>query len=774
MGKDQKLKARERRTIKNTSDGLVELNETTGEEIRISSRDTDLDLRGGTAEPEPLSQAGKRQNPGAPLDAPVSVAKRRQTYRHSKTDTVTETQPSVTQYPDDRPARHDLAEPAEEAAIPGPEAQPHTAHGADARALSQQPGVSRKTLPSKGKRQSQAADTPRMPTQDAAAGFPTTDKLPIPAAAVITAPKTDAPALKTGKQSRLMFTPDEAAPETPKNTHNRKLAKAQAQAGRAAGKLEKARDSLPAKHTPHRATAVDEKSGAASKKLRFEKTPISQGAHIKGALPLRPVKLAGNALIVNAHRKVFQAEHENVGIKAAHRAEMVAEGGIRTALRFRKTAPYRKAAKLEQAAHKKSANFAYQQALADNPKLKSNILSRAMQKRKIKKDYAKAARETQKAAKRAKEAGSATARAAKAVFNFFRRHPIISVIVLLLALLIISMASLIGSLGGLAGGGLSTVASSTYLAPESEIYAAQAAYAGMEAGLQHELDNYEALHPGYDEYRFDLDAIWHDPYALISILSALHDGEWTLGEVQGALAMLFERQYILTETVTVETRYRTETTSETDPITGETYESSYDVAYNYYICTVTLENFNLSHLPIYIMGEDALSRYALYMATLGNRPDLFPVSLYPDASYYRDYGRHDIPQAYLDADPVFAAMIKEANRYLGMPYVWGGYSPKTSFDCSGYVSWVLNNSGWDIGRLTAQGLYNISAPVSASDARPGDLIFFHSTYKAAYAVTHVGIYVGDGMMVHCGNPIGYVSIETPYWQQHLYAYGRVY
>jgi hypothetical protein len=253
----------------------------------------------------------------------------------------------------------------------------------------------------------------------------------------------------------------------------------------------------------------------------------------------------------------------------------------------------------------------------------------------------------------------------------------------------------------------------------------------------------------------------------------MHDGEWTLAEVQGTLTMLFEQQYILTETTTVEVRTRTETGTSTDPITGETTEFEFEVEYNFYIRTVTLENFILSRLPIHIMSEARMSRFALFMMTLGNRPDLFPVSQFPDASFYREFYRHEIPQARLDADPIFAAMITEANKWLGMPYVWGGSSPLTSFDCSGFVSWVLNNSGWNIGRLGAQGLYNISTPVTAANARPGDLVFFVGTYNTP-GVSHVGIYVGDGMMVHAGNPIGYVSINTAFWQNHFFAFGRMY
>jgi hypothetical protein len=211
--------------------------------------------------------------------------------------------------------------------------------------------------------------------------------------------------------------------------------------------------------------------------------------------------------------------------------------------------------------------------------------------------------------------------------------------------------------------------------------------------------------------------------------------------------------------------------SYTDPDTGETIDDSYEEAYDYYICSVKLENFNLSHLPIYIMGEQQLSRYALFMATLGNRPDLFPVYLYPHASEYKEYGKHDIPQEYLDADPVFAAMIAEAEKYCGMPYIWGGYCPATSFDCSGFVSWILNSCGWNVGRLGAQGLYGVCTPVSAANARPGDLVFFHSTYDAP-GITHVALYVGDSYILHAGSPIGYASIDTSYWQAHLYGFGR--
>lgn len=243
--------------------------------------------------------------------------------------------------------------------------------------------------------------------------------------------------------------------------------------------------------------------------------------------------------------------------------------------------------------------------------------------------------------------------------------------------------------------------------------------------------------------------------------------------------MLFDRQYTLTEDVVVETRYRTETrtgtTTTTDPETGETiteeYEYEVEVPYDYYICNVKLENFDLSHLPTYVLTEEQMHMYAVYMATYGNRPDLFPKSEYPNASGREDYFDYDVPPEALE-DEQFAAILKEAEKYLGYPYVWGGASPSTSFDCSGYVSWVINHSGWSVGRLTANGLLGICTPVSSSNAQPGDLIFFQGTYDTAGA-SHVGIYVGGGMMIHCGDPISYANINTSYWQSHFYTFGRL-
>ena len=314
---------------------------------------------------------------------------------------------------------------------------------------------------------------------------------------------------------------------------------------------------------------------------------------------------------------------------------------------------------------------------------------------------------------------------------------------------------------------------------------AEAAYCAMEADLQEYLDTYESSHT-YDEYHYDLDIIEHDPYVLISILSALHEGIFTASEVQSDLEMLFEKQYILTETVETETRYRTETEiierPKRDPITGEfvldedgwqvmeEVEQETEVPYTYYICTVALENYDLSHIPVEIMGEDTLSMYATYMGTLGNREDLFPGSSYV-SKYTTPPTIYEIPPSALE-DATFAALITEAEKYIGYPYVWGGSNPNTSFDCSGFVCWSMTASGvWNVGRTSAQGLFNACTPVSASNAQPGDLIFFVGTYDTP-GISHVGIYAGGGKMLHCGDPIRYVDINTNYWQSHFYAFAR--
>ena len=488
----------------------------------------------------------------------------------------------------------------------------------------------------------------------------------------------------------------------------------------------------------------------------------------------RPIQEAGAAI----HGKVREVEQENSGVQSGHLGERSFEKAVGYGNRRvqnwraeRKLKPWRDAAKAEQAAVKANADFYYRKAVAENPQLASNPISRLWQKRKLQKQYAAAYRAAGKTAQAGKTA-EATAKAAKKTAQeskrtalFLKRHWKGALIVGGIGLLLVMLLGSLQSCSSMFGGGVSNIMASSYLSEDADMLAAEEAYCAKEDELREYLDTYEATHD-YDEYHFDLDEIEHDPYVLISILSALHEGVFTMDEVQSELQTLFDRQYTLTETVTVEVRYRTETRTDSE---GNEYDV--EVPYNYYICTVTLENFDLSHLPVYLMDEEQLSLYAAYMSTLGNRPDLFGTAEYPNASTLKEPTYYDIPPEALE-DETFAAMIAEAEKYLGMPYVWGGSSPSTSFDCSGFVSWVINHSGWSVGRQTAQGLYNLCTPVSSAQANPGDLIFFVGTYDTA-GVSHVGIYVGGGMMIHCGDPISYANINTSYWQSHYFSFGRL-
>ena len=399
-----------------------------------------------------------------------------------------------------------------------------------------------------------------------------------------------------------------------------------------------------------------------------------------------------------------------------------------------------------------------------------NGMNKHYQKQNIKKEYASARNAgSQTAGTATKNTGKKLGeKVSDKLKEFFENNKKVFIWIGVGVALLVLLGAGISSCSMLTSTGSSVIASS-YLSEDDAMLGAEAQYCRMEQELQSYLDTYESTH-NYDEYHFDLDDIEHDPYVLISILSALHEGEFTLDEVQGTLQMLFEKQYILTEEVIVETRYRTETDTWTDA-DGNTHTETYRVPYDYYICNVKLENFNLSHVPVYIMSQEQLSMYATYMSVLGNREDLFGDSPYVDKYITNPPADYDVNPEYLN-DEKFATLITEAEKYLGYPYVWGGSNPDTSFDCSGFVSYVLTNSGLvNTGRLGAQGLYNVCTPVSKANAQPGDLIFFVGTYDTP-GVSHVGIYVGDGVMIHCGDPIQYTSINSSYWQQHFYAFGR--
>ena len=541
---------------------------------------------------------------------------------------------------------------------------------------------------------------------------------------------------------------------------------------KAEAKADKAQAKIPKKTVVKKERGFDPATGKVKTQLRFEevdkKKPPSKLTHAVQDAP-------ANLVLSQVHREVRQSEDDNVGVEAAHKVEQAVESGgrlVQSAHHAHQLKPYRAAIRAEKKLERANLDALQKKAEIDSPT--SNPVSKWQQKQAIKKQYAaakhnQAAQTTAKAAentaKAAKKAAEKAEKAGKYVWEHRRGFAIAAAILLMLAFLLNGLSSCSVIMDGVGSG----IAASTYPSQDADMLGAEAQYCAMEAELQRYLDTYESTHD-YDEYHFDLDTIEHDPYVLISIITALHQGEWTLDEVQGTLQMLFDRQYILTEDVVVETRYRTETDTWTDA-DGNTHTDTYQVPYDYYICTVTLENFNLSHVPVYIMSEEQLGMYATYMATLGNRPDLFPGSGYIGKYVEGSYTDYDIPPEALD-DEVFAAIIKEAEKYLGYPYVWGGSSPSTSFDCSGFVSWVINHSGWDVGRLGAQGLCNICTPVSSANVKPGDLVFFTGTYDTP-GVSHVGIYVGNNMMIHCGDPISYANLNSNYWQSHFYRYGRL-
>ncbi len=565
------------------------------------------------------------------------------------------------------------------------------------------------------------------------------------------------------RSPRLLFSKEEqAAPELKKPIKKTK---------KAMERLEKAEAKIPKETVKVKERVVDAKTGKVTTRLFFEevdkKRPPSKLSHTLPDAPLDTVR-------ATAHRKLREDNDDNSGTEAANTLTEGAESAYRiaeTAHHSHLEKPYRRAEKAEAALDKanlKALNKTYerQNGAAVNP------YSKWQQRKAIKREYAaakagKGAKSTVRASETTAKAAKRAAESSKKAGSFIVRHRKGIIIVGAIAAVVLLLLSCVSSCSTIFQGISSSITATTYPLEDADMLAAEAQYCALEAELQAYLDSYEATHD-YDEYHFFLDEIEHDPYVLISSITALMGGEWTADEIGGVLDMLFEKQYILTEEVVVEVRYRTETRTDSE---GNSYDV--EVPYNYYICTVTLENFDLSHVPVYIMSQDQLSMYAVYMSTLGNRPDLFGGSEYVDKYYNTEYEDYEIPPEALE-DEQFAAIITEAERYLGFPYVWGGSNPSTSFDCSGFVSYVYNNCGldWDFGRLGAEGLRGISAYVSPAEAQPGDLIFFEGTYDTTGA-SHVGIYVGNNTMIHCGDPIQYSSIDTSYWQSHFLQFGRL-
>ena len=585
--------------------------------------------------------------------------------------------------------------------------------------------------------------------------------------------KQAAKAAAQPQASRLQFKEEERTdPE---------LAKYVKKSEKAADRLEAAREKIPKQKRIKAARKFDEETGRAKTRLYFEKTDKPPNGKLHHNPADRPVREIKNYV----HGKVGEVEKDNSGVEGAHKSEKLAEraGGyasrkLKEGYRSHKLKPYREAAKAEAASQKADTNYLYHKTLKENPELASNPLSRFHQKQQIKRQYAKDLRAAQKAgktagktagaAKNARKAAGKAGEATKKTTDFIARHwkGILTVGVFLL--LIVMIFTGLSSCAAIIQGGVSSVLGTSYTAEDEAIREVEADYKELESGLREEIADIETDYPDYDEYQYHLDEIGHDPFALASYLTAkLYD--YTREEAQAEIQALFEKQYTLTLREEIQTRYRTETT--TDPETGET--TTEEIPYDYYILHVTLTNKNIETLAGELLTPEQKEMFDVYMETKGNKPDVFGddyATGTPGSGEYTDY---EIPPEAL-SDERFAAMIAEAEKYLGYPYVWGGSSPSTSFDCSGFVCWVINQSGvGSVGRTTAQGIFNYTTPIAPGEAKPGDIIFFTGTYDSGSAVSHVGIYAGNGMMIHCGNPISYASVNTPYWQSHFYSYGRL-
>lgn len=572
------------------------------------------------------------------------------------------------------------------------------------------------------------------------------------------------------RSKRLSFTPEERA------------ARAQQKAEVLGQKLERAEKQIPKKKKIRLQKELDPEKSRMKHTLRFEEVEKQRGKEI---LP----KKAGRRMVQTAsaavHSKMYQVEEENVGTKAAHRTELATEATATMAAHaarvHHQNAPYKKVEKLQQQVNQANVNAAYRAAVRDNPELQTNNVKRFVQKQRIKRQYAKEYRKAQKAgskgsaaAKKAKDAVSSTG---QAVITAIKNHKGGLVVIGALVLLVIMVFSSLSSCSVMMEGAMGSILGTSYTSEDPDILQTESNYTALESGLRNELANIENTYSGYDEYRYDVDNIGHNPNELISYLTAKFDA-FTPEQVQTELEAIFEKQYSLTTRAETEIRYRTETrtgtTTSTDPVTGETTTEEYtyevEVPYEYHILYVTLRNKGFGTAAVEGLTEEQKERYAATLSMKGNKPYLFGDDIYANESAGEDY---DIPGEAL-ADPDFAALITEAEKYLGFPYVWGGSSPSTSFDCSGFVCYVFSNSGvHNLPRTTAQGIYNQCAHIAPSEAKPGDIIFFTGTYDSPGPVSHVGIYVSNNMMIHCGSPIQYVRTDSSYWTQHFYAFGRL-
>lgn len=528
-----------------------------------------------------------------------------------------------------------------------------------------------------------------------------------------------------------------------------------------------------------------------SKKLKSEqdvkakKNAAASGK--KGGKPKKPGNLAADALSAKAHQSVRNADQDNnSGVEAAHFTEGLAEGAARAGSRFqygRKLRQYKKLERLEKKANKDAVDSIFAERMKSDPQAGSNLFSRWRQKQAIKKEYAAAkagAAAAENTAAGTAKAAQGTANMTEKAFQFVQSHSHIIIGIAAVGLLVLVIAGWVSSCSVLINGGGNVVLGTSYTAEDEDLKGVETDYTKLEDKLRKQIDRIETDHPGYDEYRYNLAEIGHNPYELASLLTVEFEN-YTRSQVQARLQSIFEAQYELKleEKVEIRTRKENRVGYRYNPITGtgHTYTYQVTVQYEYKILNVTLLNRGVDYVARNSgLTDDQLQRYEVTLECRGNRDDLFAGIAFatPDgAGSSGEYQDYDIPGEAL-TDEKFRKMITEAEKYLGYPYVWGGSSPSTSFDCSGFVSWVINHcgNGWNVGRQTANGLMGKCDIIPKSEAKPGDLIFFQKTYNTSGA-SHVGIYVGNGMMIHCGSPISYASIETSYWRQHYYCMGRI-
>ncbi|MBP3649064.1 MAG: C40 family peptidase [Clostridia bacterium] len=552
------------------------------------------------------------------------------------------------------------------------------------------------------------------------------------------------PDVRAAPAPRLQFTQEELnTPELQKPIRN---------AQKAADQRDTAKAKLPQQKKLVRNVTADPVTGKLSSRLTFESTTKPPSKLNHGV---------SDAASVEVHQLIQDSNEDgNVSVSAADagiRAVEITNHSISHVRQTNQLRDHRNADRAERQLDKANVRALQAKAAHEQPAHGSNPQSRRHQKHSVKKSYY--ASRSHSAGKTAnttrKTAGKAADKAGDMLATLFKNKKVW--LIGALAAMLMAIMSTVSACAPIVQTVVNANAIGTYPAAEEDVKAAERAYRNMERDLQKEIDQFERRHPEYDEYRYDVDEIWHDPYALIAIISARFNGEeWTIDDAYPVLETYFDLQYDFDTEVRRVTRYRD----------GEPY--------TYSICNVTLVNKNLSHQPVYSMSRKQMGLYALYMSTLGNMPDLFAGNAH--ASELKEPVLYDVPQAYLDADPSFALLITEANKYVGYPYVWGGDSPETSFDCSGFLSYIYTTTGVrNTGRLGATGLYHACEPVDPEDARPGDMVFFEGTMGGDVSgVTHCGLYVGDGWMIHCGNPIGYANLNDSYWRSHFHSFGRAY